>query len=441
MLTSILFKIFLSIIFGAAIGLERESALPKNESSLGGIRTYALFCLLGALAGIFYLNDVLLISLVIMGAVLALVLVYYILGSYATKNLGLTSELAVVVTFIIGFLLVLDVVPLQIIIAVFVLFVLILAMKSKTTKFVAGITHNEIQAFVSYAIMALVVFPFLPNTGYALLDLPLLPDLFRNLNINLGQFADLELINPRTIWLIVVLITGIDVFGYILSRFVGQKKGFVIASFFAGFVSSTAVTQSMAQKSKKNSLVEYLVGVALVANTASFIQLFILIAPFNVRWLFFVVPSVIIMIASAGVLSFYFLRKKTVTVEEEQKEIQEKSGAIFSLMPALKFAGLLIVVKIVTKICLILFGKSGFMVSALVASLVGLDAVVVTLAEMAGSVITYKFALIVLLLVSGTNLVGKTFYSFILGSRRFAVKFLISAVVITVLSFVWVLFI
>ena len=72
-------------------------------------------------------------------------------------------------------------------------------------------------------------------------------------NVDLGEFDNLDLINPRKIWMVVVLITGIDVFGYILGRIVGKKSGFAVTSFMAGFVSSTSATQSLPQRSKYSS--------------------------------------------------------------------------------------------------------------------------------------------------------------------------------------------
>jgi uncharacterized membrane protein (DUF4010 family) len=438
MFSSILTKILLSIIFGAAIGLERESS-HQGSGNLGGIRTYSLFCLLGALAGIFYLNNLVALSIVLVSGILLLLTVYYTLGSMSTKDFGITSELSVIITFLIGFFLVLDILPLQIIVTIFVLLALILSLKGKTSKLVAGISSYEIQSFISYAIIALVVLPFLPNVGYKLTDLPFLPGLFESLNIGLGKFASLELINPFKIWLVVVLITGIDVFGYVLGRVVGQKNSFILTSFIGGFISSTSTTQSLAQKSKKVNLVNHLVGAALIANLASFVQLFLLIGPLNGRWLISIIPSILIMIATAGFLSWYFLRKKGNEIKNEP-EAPAEDKKIFSLLPALKFAGLLIVIKLVTKICLILFGKSGFVISSIIGSLAGIDAIVVTLAEMAGSVITYKFALLVLLLVSATNLISKIVYSSLQGTKQFAKRFLISSIFIIALSFVWVLF-
>ena len=113
---------------------------------------------------------------------------------------------------------------------------------------------------ISYAIIALVALPVLPDYSYKLKDIPVLPGILEGFNVDLGKFDTLDLINPRNIWFIVVLITGIDVFGYILSRIVGSKSGFAVTSFMAGFVSSASTTQSLALRSKKSTFINHLVA-------------------------------------------------------------------------------------------------------------------------------------------------------------------------------------
>jgi uncharacterized membrane protein (DUF4010 family) len=110
-------------------------------------------------------------------------------------------------------------------------------------------------------------------------------------------------------------------------------------------------------------------------------------------------------------------------------------------MPALKFAALLIVIKIVTKICLILFGQSGFIISSIIASFAGIDAIIVNLADMAGHTITFKFAFITFLLINATNLLSKSAYSYLQGSKEFALKFFLSVLAIILVSTIWLFFI
>jgi uncharacterized membrane protein (DUF4010 family) len=140
-----------------------------------------------------------------------------------------------------------------------------------------------------------------------------------------------------------------------------------------------------------------------------------------------------IMILTAAVLAVYYFKRKepddTGTATEEKR-----STAIFSLLPALKFAALLIVIKIVTKICLILFGESGFIISSVLASFAGIDAIMVNLADMAGHTITFKFAFLTFLIINATNLLSKSGYSYLQGDRRFALRFLAAMVIIIAAS-------
>ncbi len=323
--------------------------------------------------------------------------------------------------------------------AIFVVLLVVLAFKSKAKALLGGVSRHELESFISYAIIAVVILPFLPAVGYTLSDIGFLSTLLQSYNIDMGQFAHLELFNPRKIWMVVVLVTGIDVFGYLLSKFVGSKSGFTLTSFIAGFVSSTSTTQSLALKSKKATVVNYLVGAAVLANLASFLQIFLLVGPLNGSWLVSITPTLLLIITAAAVMSAFFLVRKETGKKEKAEEQKDKK--IFSLVPAVKFAVVLILVKLVTKISLVLFGQAGFLISSIIASFAGIDAIVINLADMAGKTITFQFALLTFILVNATNLLSKSVYSYMQGSRKFALKFFISVIVIIATSFAGLLLI
>lgn len=431
-------KLLLSLLLGAAIGLERENG-KQGLGSAGGLRTYAMIGLLGSIVGILYSSQLSIFAVLLSSTFFVLLISYYLLGSIFTKDLGLTSELAIVFTFLMGVLISTSALPLYLIIAIFVVVMLILSIKEATQKITQNVSRKELQSFISYAIVALIVLPFLPNFGYRLTDIPFLAQIFSSLNVDLGKFAVIELINPRKIWMVVVLITGIDLFGYLLGRLIGNKSSFSLTSFVGGFVSSTSTTQSLAQRSKKSLTINYLLGAAILANLASFFQMFLLVGPLNAAWFISILPSILIMIITATIITTVFLRKKEK--EKKQKEAEVKDVKIFALMPALKFAGILIVVKIVTKVCLVLFGKAGFVISSIIASFTGIDAILVSLAEMAGRDITFQFATLVFLLVNATNLFSKSIFSYAQGSRKFALRFFVSALIIVGASFLGLIFV
>jgi len=94
------------------------------------------------------------------------------------------------------------------------------------------------------------------------------------------------------------------------------------------------------------------------------------------------------------------------------------------------------VIKIVTKLSLVFFGDSGFIVSNILGSVSGMDAVAINIAQLAGNIVTYQTAIITLILANAFNLLAKTVYSFIYGSRTFALSFLISVLLLIAASFV-----
>jgi uncharacterized membrane protein (DUF4010 family) len=439
MVSILAFKFVLALLFGAAVGLERESSQPQ-EGSAGGMRTYALIALLGSICGILFVKDFQSLGTAVATVFFAIVVVYYGVGSYMTKDFGMTTEISILFTFLIGALPMLDIIPLQIVVSLFVFLILILSMKAKTKVLAAGVTNKEIESFTTYAIISLVILPFLPNVGYTLDNIPILVQIFKNIGLNLGQFETLELVNPQKLWIVVVLITGIDVFGYVLGRIVGNKKSFTLASFLGGFVSSTSVTQSLALRSQHSHVINYLIGAALLSNMASFMQVFLLAGPLNGKWLISLLPSLIIMIATAGLLSIYFLRKEE-RPEPHSEEPGVKNFKIFSLESAFRFAILITTVKLLTKICLILFGKSGFIISSIIASFVGMDPIIINLAEMAGTTITMQFAALTFLLVNSTNLISKMAYVYLQGTRKFAWRISLSFLAISILSFAGLLFV
>lgn len=438
---SVIVKLLLSLLLGMAIGLERESyeqQIDKTKrSGIGslGVRSFALITSLGAVAGIVfqsYFNLFLLIS----ATFSALLIIYYVLGSLSSKDNGMTTELAILWSYLIGIFVGLNVFPIQLIVAITVILMLILSMKQKIKLFVAGIKQAEIESFISYAIIALVILPFLPDTGIYLKNIPILTSILSAFQINYEKFLNLEIINFFSLWKVVALVTGVEIAGYFLEKTIGQKKGWLLTSIAGGFISSTSTTQSLAQKSKTSKDTNRLISAAIFANFSSFIQLFILLASVNLIFLTRNTVFVFSISLSAVLLGIYFLKKEDKK-QENLLEIKEnlKRDKIFSLMPALKFAVLFLIIKIVTKFALVIFGNNGFIISTILGAVTGLDAITINTAELAGKTISYQTGVITLILANAVNLLSKSSYAFAQGSRSFAKKFFISVVIIITFSF------
>lgn len=434
-------KFILSFVLGAVIGLEREinekkvvKGEAKTKAAIIGLRTFSLVAGMGTLVGLFYPTFPL---IAVLGAsiLFLLILVYYIFDSWKTLDLGFTTELALIYSFVIGFLLAVNVVPIQLIIALTVVLVLLMSRKEDIKNLVEEIKQTEINAFISFAILAFVILPFLPNKNFALSDFGNTNEILKNVGINLNQFANLQLFNPFKLWMIVVLITGVDLLGYILERTIGSKRGWLIASLAGGFVSSTSTTISIAQESKHNKNLNSLLAAAVFANFVSFIPITFLLITLNpALFINFFIPLLSIFIAS-GCLGFYFyFQAKKEKVDSIDKHQVQTSHNIFDLVSALKFVGIFLLVNIVSKVALELFGNTGFLIASAMGALPGIDAVVINTASLAGSQVSFGVAVWALILINSVNLLAKSVYSFLQGSKAFAFQFFISMLIIISVS-------
>ncbi len=432
---SIATTLFLSMVLGAVIGLEREvnekaaKEYKGKDSAVVGLRSFSFIAILGAIVGLLYPNFIGL-SLLIGASFLILLLIFYVINSHQTDGHGITTELGMIFSFVIGIILAIKLFPVQLVFALTIVIILLLSQKEKIKDVVEDIRKQEINAFVSFALIAIVILPFLPNTSFAIADIPGIGGFLSNFHVNVQKVTNIDIVNPFSLWLIVALITGVDLIGYILEKTLGTKKGWLIASAVGGFVSSTATTLSLAQESKNRKQINPLISAALLSNLVSFFQIAILIGALNASLLLNLSPILGLMIFATTALVIYFLRANEVKTNTKEKVVKTERKGIIDIAGALKFALIYLTISIVSKIALAFFGNSGFLITTGIGALVGLDAVMINTAQLAGQTIDYTLGAIAFIIANGVNLLGKTFFSFLQGKKEFAIKFAISVVVI-----------
>lgn len=439
-------KLLLALVVGAVIGLERESYDEKLVDAKKdpyiplGLRTFSLVALLGSITGL-VADKFLFISLTISVIVGAIIILFYIFHTKIAKDIGITTEIALLFVYIIGILIALEVFPIPLIVAISVVLILILSRKKEIKGLVGGIKRNEINAFTSYALIALVILPFLPNRSFTFGDIPSLSAILQAFGADLGRMQNIELLNPFKLWIVVALITGVDLLGYVLQRLVGEKKGWLLTSIAGGFVSSTATTLSLAQESKTaKAKINTLIASAIFSNVASFFQIGLIIlfisSAFFINSLFVLIPVILVGTATG----IYHLLKASKNKSTEIKE-KIKQPEIINLGPALKFAFLFLIISVVSKVALEFFGQSGFLAATGLGALAGLDAVIINTSELAGRVIDMRLALIALILANAVNLISKSIFSYLQGDREFAYKLGTSMAIIIISSLIGLFFI
>src|SRR5688572_19477470 len=88
---------------GLVIGLERELSAPKDSEAgaVGGARTFPLFALAGALAMLLAREIGVWVVGLVFGVLVAMVGLAYAYDLHQKHDRGLTSEVAIVVTFLL----------------------------------------------------------------------------------------------------------------------------------------------------------------------------------------------------------------------------------------------------------------------------------------------------------------------------------------------------
>lgn len=235
---------------GLLIGVERERAKGAGpRRAAAGVRTFMLLGLAGALAHLVGEIGILVAGIFVTLAVLA---------SYRRSQAadpGLTTEVAMLVTFFLG-VLAMRVTPVAAGLGVVV--ALVLASKSRLHRF----TRQVLSAQELHDLLLL--------TAAAFVVLPLLPD---------RTVDPWDAINPRKLWLLVVAVMAVSSAGYVALRAFGSRLGLALAGLAGGFVSSIATIAAMADRARATpeSSASF-ASAGLVSNVGTIIQLTIVLA-------------------------------------------------------------------------------------------------------------------------------------------------------------------
>lgn len=240
-LASILGRLGIAAGLGLLVGLQRERA----DSPIAGLRTFALTALLGAFSA--------LLSLTFGGWVLAAgflaVGAFVVVGNVVKLRAGihdpgLTTEMAILLTYALGAYLVEGRVEVAIVVGG--VLAVLLQLKARARRLVQWLGDADVEAIMQFALLTMVILPVLPNQTY-------------------GPF---DVLNPRQIWLMVVLIVGIGLGGYLLYRAVGARAGTVLSGVLGGIISSTATAVSYARRARGRAGAPRVATVVIVLASA-----------------------------------------------------------------------------------------------------------------------------------------------------------------------------
>jgi len=237
---------------------------------------------------------------------------------------------------------------------------LLLALKGWLHDLAKRIEPSDVEATLKFAIITLIVLPLVPNT-------------------NFGP-TGLEVINPYKTWLMVVLIAGLNFFGYILVKVVGREHGLGITGLLGGLVSSTAVTLSFSQRSRvEPGLAPVLALAILLAWTVMFFRVVVEVGIVNLSLAKDLALGMVIMGVVSLVICLLLWRRGRST---EKAELESGHNP-FELGDAIKFGALFAVVIFVAKVAQVYFGNTGLYLAGALAGLTDVDAIALSMAHLA----------------------------------------------------------
>lgn len=331
---------------GLMIGIVRERH-DQPDTLAAGSRTHAVLALLGAVTASLQMGSFI-AGLLVVGA---LAFASYLRS--APSDPGLTGEVAIVLTFVLGGFAMQQ--P-KIAAATGVLVAILLKAKQPLRRFSRElVSERELRDALMLAAAALVVLPLLPNR-------PIDP---------WGMF------NPSTLWRIAVLIMMVGMLGHIAARAVGTRWGLPIAGFFSGFASSTAAVAGFGGRARAQPEgVPASATAALLANLASLLLLAAVIGAVSPRLLASMAMPLAAAAMGLGIAAALGLRH-----DPNLESQTPPDDGPFRLWQALAVAGVISIVLVVSAWLQALFGQAGALAATTVAALAELHAAGASIAQ------------------------------------------------------------
>ena len=395
---------------GLLIGAERERKKGEGRArSAAGIRTFTIASLLGAVSIKinFWLLVVSLICVTIFAAI-----AYF---NRKDEDPGLTTEITLVFTVILGGL---------------AMSAALLAAGLAVAAAILLASKEPIHGFVRAAITKDEMIDFLILAAATLIVLPIVPDAF------IGPF---DAINPRNLWLIVILVMLIGALGHLALRWLGGRIGLPIVGLVSGFISSIATVGAMGERAKEEpALIGLAVAGAILSCLATILQLALLLAAIHMPILKALAAPLIFGGVSVAIYGLVI----TLNSFHENGAEMNKLGRAFSVKTALILAAVIAVVLVTSAALKVWFGQAGLVVASGLAGLADVHAPTISTASLAAvGKLSAENAVIPILVAFSINAASKAVAAIVSGGKEFS-KIVILGLIVQVLAtwFGWWLF-
>ena len=354
---TILKSILIALTLGFLIGMQRTMTFLRNdEQNFAGSRTFAFIALIGYLSGWIqhFVPGFILTASIVVGALIGL---SYYLKVERSKKRGMTTQIAAMVTFLLGLMIYLNLEQYAIFIGV--VMIIILEIKPRLKQFETKVTTVDIHAVTLLLAMSFVVLPVLPDEM-------------------IGPYA---LFNPYKTWLMAVIIAGISFAGYVTIKIYGQKYGVFLTGAAGGFISSTAVTISLSQmfKAVRELLNNYAGGIA-IACTFMYVRVLFEALIIYPELALKLAPAYVAAAVSGLLFSYYlYSHSKSAKISLEDTAIYKNP---LQLSEAIKFGILFGIIYGAIAFVQTRYGNIGVYIVSFLSGITDVDAITLSLSQL-----------------------------------------------------------
>jgi len=393
--------LIITIAFGFLTGLEvknyKEQFKPEDSILIGSTRTYTFLSLIGFL---FYKISIWIYIFGFLGFSLLFLTFYY----FRLKNQKTSILMYLVGAIVYSYGPISIIYSYWIVALVFVLIVFILNSKYTIQKITQKIDIKEIETFSKFVLLSMVILPLLPKTPIKYID-----------------------ISPFKIWLAVVIISAISYVSYIFSKFIFKNKGYLLTGIFGGLYSSTATTVVLAKKI--SSAPKEIVNAGIIIATGMmYLRLIVVTFIFNMEVAKkIIIPYLVLAAVMIGIsLIYYKKQKETSTQIKDQNPLE--------LITAFIFAGLFVLMMVLTKFITEHYGISGLKIFAFIAGVSDIDPFILSL--LMGKIhINLNEIAAAIFIATGSNNVLKALYAYLFGKKETlsSIIWLLASGIVTIL--------
>jgi uncharacterized membrane protein (DUF4010 family) len=238
-----------------------------------------------------------------------------------------------------------------------ILATVLLYFKAELKGLTERLTRTDLVSILQFAVLSFVVLPILPDRSYPPFDA----------------------LNPHQVWLMVVLIAGVSLAGYIALRVFGPRAGAPLLGVLGGLVSSTATTTVYARHARsQENMVALSVVVILLANLVVLVRIGVLMAVAAPR----VLPALLPVLASALALGFAATLLRWRGIKSGGATPMPQVTNPTEIRTALAFGAAYALVLVLAAALNNAFGAEGLYVVAIVSGLTDVDAITLSSARL-----------------------------------------------------------